>query len=181
MPDDVVDLTALVFRLRVLVLALGEKVDPPWWRTQFFTTTGQRFLERLFPRTPLLAAVNSAGKPASELHDQAVGRVGAFHLFRLPKNLEFKLIAYGSDLKDTAKAEFFDPSWTVEQMLDLIRSLADGAPPSELSPGAVKLGKETDLSAPAVFREMAAIYLNAFITRTQAFPYVVLDKTETAD
>jgi hypothetical protein len=78
----------LAFRLRALVLALGECVLPPWWKTGFMSETGFRFLERLYPHTFVHAAVYSAGKAACDIHDRAVGRVGVYHLFRLPETLE---------------------------------------------------------------------------------------------
>jgi len=75
-------------RLRTLVLALGESSNPAWWKTEFMNETGLRFLERLYPRTPVRAAVHAAGRAACEIHDRAVGRVGVYHLFRLPEALE---------------------------------------------------------------------------------------------
>ena len=58
-------LPLLVFRLRALVLALGESTAPAWWKTEFMNETGLRFLERLYPRTSFQAAVHAAGKAAS--------------------------------------------------------------------------------------------------------------------
>jgi len=65
-----------VFRLRAVVLALGESAQPPWWRTAFLNETGLRFLERLYPRTAFHAAVHAAGHAACDVHDQAIGRRG---------------------------------------------------------------------------------------------------------
>ncbi len=75
-------------RLRALVLALGETNKPAWWRTEFMNETGLRFLERLYPRSVLQAALHAAGKSSCEIHDQAIGRSGVYHLYRLPGNLE---------------------------------------------------------------------------------------------
>ena len=38
--------------LRTIIAALGERVTPPWWRTQFLTDFGLRTIARVFPRTP---------------------------------------------------------------------------------------------------------------------------------
>ena len=84
-------LPLLVFRLRALVLALGESTAPAWWKTELMNETGLRFLERLYPRTSFQAAVHAAGKAASDAHDRAVGRVGVYHLFRLPESLETEI------------------------------------------------------------------------------------------
>jgi len=85
-----------IIRLRAVVLALGESVQPPWWRTGFLNETGLRFLERLYPRSAFRAAVHAAGKAACEIHDQAIGRRGVFHLFRLPEALEAEVRAFAS-------------------------------------------------------------------------------------
>ena len=85
-----------IIRLRVVVLALGESAQPPWWRTGFLNETGLRFLERLYPRSAFRAAVHAAGKAACEIHDQAIGRRGVFHLFRLPEALEAEVRAFAS-------------------------------------------------------------------------------------
>jgi predicted ATP-dependent Lon-type protease len=48
----------LVARLRLLVLALGERAEPPWWRTNVLSAAGRSFCERLFPRSALSAVRN---------------------------------------------------------------------------------------------------------------------------
>ncbi|MBN2565974.1 MAG: BrxE family protein [Candidatus Eisenbacteria bacterium] len=60
-------------RLRLLVLSAGELARPPWWPTQFLTPTGQRFLERLYPRTTLSAAINASTLAACRVHDRSIG------------------------------------------------------------------------------------------------------------
>lgn len=81
----------LALRLRALVRALGESALPAWWKTEFMNETGLRFLERLYPRSSFHAAVHAGGKAACEVHDRAVGRVGVYHLFRLPESLEVEM------------------------------------------------------------------------------------------
>jgi hypothetical protein len=88
---EALSLPLLALRLRALVLALGESATPAWWKTEFMNETGLRFLERLYPRTSFRAAVHAAGKAACDVHDKAVGRVGVYHLFRLPEALETEM------------------------------------------------------------------------------------------
>jgi len=38
-----------ILLLRTVVAMLGERILPPWWRTQFLTDFGLRALTRVFP------------------------------------------------------------------------------------------------------------------------------------
>jgi hypothetical protein len=62
--DELLD---YILVLRTLVLALGEISNPPWWRTKFMSNVGISFLQRIYPRTYFLAALNSAGKAARDI------------------------------------------------------------------------------------------------------------------
>src|SRR6266566_8935669 len=77
----------LVF-LRTIVAALGERTTPPRWRTQFLTDFGLRALARVFPRTPVHAALDSVFVAARLEHDQRIGLGWRCHLFRLPESAE---------------------------------------------------------------------------------------------
>ena len=61
-------------RLRLLVSVLGGAPHANWWRTEFLTVAGLRFLDRLYPRTSCAAAVRATGVAATELHDSNIGR-----------------------------------------------------------------------------------------------------------
>src|SRR2546425_5415498 len=74
--------------LRAVVAALGERADPPWWRTQFLTEAGLRATQRIFPRTGVAAAIKSTSAAAKAEHDRLIGIGGRYHLFRLPTSLE---------------------------------------------------------------------------------------------
>ena len=79
-----------ICRLRLQVAALGERLSPPWWRTEFLSPTGLRIVQRLFPRTYLATALESVTVAARRDHDAHVGR-RSFHLFRLPAHIEQQL------------------------------------------------------------------------------------------
>ena len=49
------------------------------------------FLETVFPCTARAAALRSTTEAACIVHDKALGRVGNYHLFRLPPDLEDRL------------------------------------------------------------------------------------------
>src|SRR3989304_8423551 len=74
--------------LRVLVGALGELADPPWWRTRYLSETGLRFLERIYPHPAFAAAVGATTIAARAVHDESIGRGSVSHLFRLPQSFE---------------------------------------------------------------------------------------------
>lgn len=82
--DSVARWVESIMRARYLAASLGESATTPWWRTEALTPVGQRLLVRLFPRTPLCARLETAGRAAAIEHDNHIGRVGAYHLFRLP-------------------------------------------------------------------------------------------------
>ena len=48
-----------ILLLRTVVVALGERTTPPWWRTEFLTDVGLRFMGKVFPRTAASAGLNS--------------------------------------------------------------------------------------------------------------------------
>ena len=82
------DQSPLIVRLRILVLALGEAHMSGWWKTQFLSTTGLSYLNRLYPRSSFAAAVRSASRAAKAVHDSSIGVGNVFHLFRLPQQHE---------------------------------------------------------------------------------------------
>jgi len=163
-------LPLLVFRLRALVLALGESTAPVWWKTKVMNETGLRFLERLYPRTSFQAAVHAAGKAASDVHDQAVGRVGVYHLFRLPESLETELHRMPPDPAD----DFF-PTWrnALGRPRELMQLLAPmcGGEVADAVPGAKKIGTDKDLMTTVGLRKTAAVYYTLFAKNKSGFPY----------
>lgn len=163
-------LPVLILRLRALVLALGESTTPAWWNTQCLNEAGLRFLERLYPRTSFHAAIHAAGKAASDAHDRAVGRIGVYHLFRLPESLEAEIHrappVADQDFFSVLRAALNRP----EPLLELLAPLCGDAD-ADAAPGARKIGTDQDLMTPAGFRKTAAVYHQAFLRRQPGFPY----------
>jgi hypothetical protein len=77
--------------MRLLVGFLGQRKNGNWWNCDFLDPIGIRFLEATFPRTARKAALRSTCEAALRVHDQALGRIGTYHLFRLPAQLELVL------------------------------------------------------------------------------------------
>lgn len=173
----------LVLLLRSLVLALGESVQPPWWRSRYMNETGLRFLERVYPRSYFQAALHASGKAAAIVHDNAIGRRGVFHLFRLPESIETEVMGSAAISTDFLKegcfselrADLGDP----QRLMDLLADFAiiqggNLVMSTENSLGPQRIGASEALHDVETYKRMAGIYLNAFRGGYQAFPYAEL-------
>lgn len=163
-------LPLLLFRLRAVVLALGESTAPAWWKTEFLNETGLRFLERLYPRTSFQAAVHAAGKAASDAHDRAVGRIGVYHLFRLPESLETELHRMPPDPADGFFPTLRNALGRPEELMKLLAPMC-GGDRADAAPGAKKIGTDKDIMTTAGIRKTAAVYYTAFARNNPGFPY----------
>jgi len=163
-------LPLLVLRLRALVLAIGESTTPVWWNTGFMNETGLRFLERLYPRTFFHAAVHAAGKAASNAHDRAVGRVGVYHLFRLPEFLETEIHRVPPDLDQNIFSALRSALGRPEKLMELLAPLCGGTG-TDAAPGAKRIGTDKDLMTTAGFEKTASAYHHAFAQGKPGFPY----------
>ncbi len=85
-----------IIQARYLVGSPGEDAATPWWGTSVTSPVGRRMLARLFPRTVLSASLETVSRAAAIVHDQQIGRLGAYdgviinaaplhRLFRVPK------------------------------------------------------------------------------------------------
>lgn len=163
-------LPLLILHLRAVVLALGESVSPAWWKTEFMNETGLRFLERLYPRTTFHAAVHAAGKAAGDAHDRAVGRVGVYHLFRLPEFLETELHRMPPDPASDFFPTLRNAMGRPEKLMKLLAPMCDGER-FDAAPGARKIGTDKDMMTMAGIRKTAAVYHTAFARNKPGFPY----------
>ncbi len=163
-------------RLRVLVLALGGAVHAKWWRTEFLTAAGLRFLERLYPRTSHRAAIHATSVAARALHDSSIGRGGAYHLFRLPEPFEGHLRTLAGDGFLDQVVRNLEPSLeTRDALLAQFDGLSRELPESE--PGPQSIGSIRDLRrGNLVVVRWAGAYLHAFRNEYRVFPYVEAEK-----
>lgn len=166
---DVQDQICEILLLRTIVATLGEREEPPWWRTQFLTDVGLRTLSRVFPRTAAGSGLNSVVVIARREHDKRIGHGKRYHLFRLPENLE------------RAVADLMSQQLFSKQMQglalhghgDLISRLAGMAAGCKVGPaeGPIGLGSRANIAEPAGIQAMAAHYRNSFDSGRRAFPY----------
>jgi len=152
--------------LRIAVAHLGEKTLPRWWDTAFLDAVGLRFLELVYPKTSASASVRSASEAASRAHDERIGKGGVAHLFRLPPEIEAKILG------DLAKLQIADlkkicSNETAFQALD---AAASGAKPM-VGTGPMQIGSLKELNTPAGFARLAATYSAGFRSGTRVFPY----------
>lgn len=159
------------FRLRALILSLGESSEPAWWKTKLMDETGLRFLERLYPRTPIRAAVHAAGRAACEVHDKAVGRVGVYHLFRLPDSLESTIYGFSTSEDEEFISRFRSCLGRLEDLQEMLSNLCSVQPAKITATGPKRIGTESDATRVEALGIAASIYLDAFVRGKPTFPY----------
>ncbi|HVC35066.1 MAG TPA: BrxE family protein [Chloroflexota bacterium] len=165
------DWTTSIIQARLLVANLGEGISPPWWRSQATSPVGLRMLGRLFPRTAVAAALETASRAASLEHDARIGRVGAYHLFRLPAADEAAVRDFlRSDegrhcLEDVARLDGTD------SRLAALTQLAGG----EAAPGThgpVHCGTLATLQRGRALPRLCATYAAGLRAASPVFPYL---------
>ena len=160
-----------IILLRTLVLSLGETSEPPWWRTKYMSGVGFSFLERIYPRSFLKAALNASGKAARDAHDQSVGKVAVYHLFRLPPGLEAELQQFQPQLSAKDLSELHETVEDRSLLLKKLKEVINSATYTDDPTGALKIGTEADCHNWNSYHIMAAIYYSAFTENKKAFPY----------
>lgn len=163
-------LPELAFCIRAVTLALGESARPQWWATQFLNETGMRFLERLYPRSAFHAAIYAAGRAACDTHDKAVGRIGVYHLFRMPEPLESEIARVPPDFDPPFLLQLRSELGSPDKLMALLGSMSGGLN-LDMAAGARRIGIDRDAATPSGLRKMAAVYQQAFRECKPAFPY----------
>jgi hypothetical protein len=153
-------------KLRLLVGFLGERRQSNWWDCTFLDATGRRFLETTFPRTALLAGLRSTTEAAQLLHDSRIGRVGVFHLFRLPIEKEDVLEAHIQEFPNDDALGWISSGHTA---LDELRRLDQSHVAAPHGP--VQISSENKIFTADSISEMAAHYYSSFAGGFQCFPY----------
>ena len=151
---------------RLLVGYLGQRKQFGWWDCDLLSPVGLRFLETIFPRTAHAAALRSTTEAACIVHDRSLGRVGNYHLFRLPPALEDRLqqaiedVDWGASAKQIASPD--TAMETLQQLADVVVKAPEGP---------VQVGVERRLLTSASIHELAAHYHSAFCDSIRCFPY----------
>ena len=155
-----------IIRLRLLVGFLGERRQASWWDSGFLDSTGVRFLSATFPRTFFVAGIRSATEAARLVHDSQIGRVGVFHLFRLPVDIEDRLEVHLAEVANSWVKPA--PSDRDDALIEL-RQFAESRISAPKGP--VQIGVPGKILTTASVSELAAHYESAFSGSFQCFPY----------
>jgi hypothetical protein len=150
-------------QLRLIVGFLGQRKLAGWWDCDLLDATGLRFLETVFPRTARAAALRSTAEAACIVHDKALGRVGSYHLFRLPPALEDR---FESCVDEIDWIELGKHIASRETAMAALKKLADAVVKAPSGP--VQIGIERKMLTSTAIHEMAAHYHSAFNMHTKS-------------
>lgn len=159
--------------LRCVVAALGEANR--WWRSTFLSPTGLSFLQRVYPRTFVAAAVRSAAVAARVEHDARIGRGQVVHLFRLPTVPERAIDDSLREWDGATQAKVREMLAAPEGTITVFRDLAGGQRPNGTE-GPMNCGNASRVGEPSTVAFLAAQYLAAFERGKRVYPYFEVRK-----
>jgi hypothetical protein len=162
-------IAAQYLAIRVAVAALAESATPPWWRTNAWSPVARRLLqEQLYPRTYTSALIHATTLVARRDHDDSLGRLGAYHLFRLPPELEAQVMGRSLVNKQVVDLTVRATEGTLDlnTLLDL-----SGGMPADAHRGPVKCGVASDVENPGTPGLVAAHYAAALENGLKVVPY----------
>ena len=162
-------LVALLLQLRSAVAALGEANR--WWRSTFLSATGFSFLQRVYPRTFVAAAIRSASEAARLEHDARIGRGQVVHLFRLPVALERAVDDALREMDGATHAARREALVAPQGSIELLRQLAAGRNANRDAEGPIACGPAARLQEQSAVPLLAAQYLAGFEAGRQVYPY----------
>lgn len=169
-----VNLSDQLLRQRLLVLTLGESHHANWWPSQFLSPTGLSMLRHLYPHNYFGAAVRSAQRAAQMVHDKDLGVAWAFHLMRLPPELESQLEKQLRQHEPALRAEF-QPLLTDRAALLAELEKLGGVTFKKLPTGLWRLGLAHTQTWEHWARQFASAYSSAFTNNTRVFPFVEME------
>jgi hypothetical protein len=155
-----------LLELRLIVGFLGEKAQFDWWPTSFYEQSGRPFLEPVFSKTTNLAQYHAVVEAARRLHDEHLN-AGAYHVFRLPEELEqtlHRLIITNTDASFSATS-----IGSKEEALSELHNMANGK--NQDSVGPLAIGTVKKITSSLALEEIAAAYHSAFIGEHRCYPY----------
>lgn len=152
--------------LRAVVGFLGEKLQYGWWTSAFFSPGSKAFIEPIFPRTQILAQYLGVTSAATIKHDEHIGIGNAFHLFRLPEDMEQSLHAAAQGPAAQSISKYTSSK---EVAFKYLKDLAGKT--IKQAEGPVKLGPLTELRSVATWKKIATYYAAGFENETQVFPF----------
>jgi hypothetical protein len=128
-------------------------------------------MARVFPRTPVHAALDSVFVAARLEHDQRIGLGRRYHLFRLPERLERAVPDVISEPTFSADAAAMVAD-TQNALMDKLAGIASKQKLPHVD-GPISLGSIAKMTEPTGLASLAAHYWNAFESARRVFPYFV--------
>ena len=154
-----------LLELRLLVGFLGERAQYSWWPTAFYDKSSHLFLEPAFPKTYRLAQYHGVVEAARRLHDEQLN-VGAYHLFRLPEEVEEDLHAMVQPGNEASVVALADREAAVAALAKLAGAQSAAAI------GPIAVGSAANLSTAKIFQSIAAHYHHGFSKGVRVYPYL---------
>jgi hypothetical protein len=161
-----------LIRARYLVGSLGEDAASPWWNTAVTSAVGQRMLARVFPRTVLGASLETVSRAAAIVHDQQIGRLGAYHLFRLSIAEEVALAELLRSPESEALIQRVADLADRQARLAALAALASGNLVADAY-GPMHVGTTAGLRRGKTLQRLCAAYLGAFTAEGTAYPFLL--------
>lgn len=154
-----------IVSLRLSVGFLGERDVAGWWRSGFLSPTAPAFLAPIFGAKILHAQYQGLVESAKRLHDERIGVGRVFHPFRLPEAQERRVL----DALGSASEKSIGNISSREAAMKNLEGFA--GKPVDVKPGPTLVGTVDLLDGPSWVADVSAIYLAAFNSDIQCFPY----------
>jgi hypothetical protein len=156
---------ASVVSLRLSVGYLGERDAAGWWRSGFMSPTALAFLAPVFGAKVVHAQYRGLIESAMRVHDERIGVGRVFHPFRLPEAQEQRVL-HALRLGDEQSISAISSRHAAMHRLQalVVRTV-------DVKPGPTLIGPLEMLEDPSWVAYVAAIYLAAFDSNIQCFPY----------
>ena len=150
--------------LRLVIGYLGEQNH--WWNSTFCSPVSKSFLSPVFPKTLVLAQLQGVSMAALRVHDQHIGVGNAFHLFRLPEEIEQNI---PNAVKTEEQNTFLAPIVSPQAALNYLQENSNTSSRKLIGP--VRIGAIASLPATSIWHEVASLYARAFDDNEQVFPF----------
>lgn len=154
-----------IISLRIAVSILGEKADPKWWNSNWFSKSSDSFIKPVFGNEFGVTIYHGSLEASKRVHDQRIGVGRVFHLFRLPEEMELRLNSIVLGDKCPQIKELTE----TDQATNFINDLSLDESFSEIGP--TRVGEFKNFIGKKWIRILASNYKYAFENSDQTFPY----------
>ncbi len=156
---------ASIVSLRLSVGLLGERDVAGWWRSGFMSPTAPAFLAPVFGTKVLQAQYQGLIESAKRIHDERIGVGRVFHPFRLPETQEQRVL----NALRLGNEKSIGGISSRDEAMNRLQGLAGKT--IDVKPGPTLMGPLDMLEDPSWVANVAALYLAAFNSNIQCFPY----------